>query len=318
MNSKFFEEKYLDYVLVPSGLILLGIYHLWLLHIIVHHPTRSVIGLNSISRHQWVLYIMRDPAKNGILGVQTIRNNLMASTLLATIAITLSSLISAITTRYYAHISFLLNVPSPSTEGREEFIEYVSEQLNRGCLYWSLGLRAFYFAFPLLLWIFGAIAMFACSCLMAILLYFLDTASSCPKYINNSNANKNTQKSDVESLSLLDHRDQRCTAAPHHATTVHRGPPDAATTASPAALPPQDMSSSSSKSRTMGKQADLRQMLFKKLKSQDNSCSSPTQSETPPNHSMQNETISIEPIDVDEPIDVNDVDEKIDVNDLDE
>ncbi|XP_021736409.1 uncharacterized protein LOC110702953 [Chenopodium quinoa] len=232
MNSKFFEEKYLDYVLVPSGLILLGIYHLWLLHIIIHHPTRSVIGLNSISRHRWVLYIMRDPAKNGILGVQTIRNNLMASTLLATIAITLSSLISAIvssssnlnytihttkylsvlicflvaffcnmqTTRYYAHISFLLNVPSPSTEGREEFIEYVSEQLNRGCLYWSLGLRAFYFAFPLLLWIFGAIAMFACSCLMAILLYFLDTASSCPKYINNSNANKGTHKSDVESM----------------------------------------------------------------------------------------------------------------------
>ncbi|XP_021724782.1 cysteine-rich venom protein-like [Chenopodium quinoa] len=79
-----------------------------------------------------------------------------------------------------------------------------------------------------------------------------------------------------------------------------------------------DMSSSSSKFRTMGKQVDLRQMLFKNLKSQYNSCSSPTQSETPHNHYMQNESISIEPIDMDEPIDVNDVDEPIDVNDVDD
>ncbi|KAM1202967.1 hypothetical protein ACFX2J_018843 [Malus domestica] len=36
---------------------------------------------------------MSDPLKNGVLAVQTIRNNIMASTLLATTAITLSSLI---------------------------------------------------------------------------------------------------------------------------------------------------------------------------------------------------------------------------------
>ncbi|XP_021857950.1 uncharacterized protein [Spinacia oleracea] len=231
MNSKIFEEKYRDYVLVPLGLIVLGIYHLWLLFTIIRRPTTTVIGLNAVSRHQWVLHMMRDPAKNGVLAVQTIRNNLMASTLLATIAITLSSLISAIvssssneiytihttkylsvlicflvaffcnmqTTRYYAHISFLLNVPESSDEGREEFIEYVSQQLNRGCLFWSLGLRAFYFAFPLLLWIFGAIAMFTCSCSMAILLYFLDTASSSPSYLYNGNVVKTNRSPDIES-----------------------------------------------------------------------------------------------------------------------
>ncbi|XVF34078.1 hypothetical protein REPUB_Repub18cG0025900 [Reevesia pubescens] len=38
--------------------------------------------------------MFQDPLKNGILAVQTIRNNIMASTLLATITIILSSLIS--------------------------------------------------------------------------------------------------------------------------------------------------------------------------------------------------------------------------------
>lgn len=59
MNSKIFEEKYRDYVLVPLGLIVLGIYHLWLLFTIIRRPTTTVIGLNAVSRHQWVLHMMR-------------------------------------------------------------------------------------------------------------------------------------------------------------------------------------------------------------------------------------------------------------------
>ncbi|TYK28459.1 uncharacterized protein E5676_scaffold629G00910 [Cucumis melo var. makuwa] len=39
------------------------------------------------------IFDFQDPLKNGVLAVQTIRNNIMASTLLATTAITLSSLI---------------------------------------------------------------------------------------------------------------------------------------------------------------------------------------------------------------------------------
>ncbi|KAL6181483.1 hypothetical protein ACLB2K_048138 [Fragaria x ananassa] len=88
------EQEDLDYVLVPLGLCVLGTYHVWLLITVLRHPIRTVIGLNSQSRHQWVLSMMSDPLKNGVLAVQTIRNNIMASTLLATTAITLSSLIS--------------------------------------------------------------------------------------------------------------------------------------------------------------------------------------------------------------------------------
>ncbi|KAJ6411364.1 hypothetical protein OIU84_008019 [Salix udensis] len=119
------EENRLDCVLVPSGLSVMGIYHIWLLYTIFRYPTRTVVGINSETRLQWVHAIMTDPMKNGVLAVQTIRNNIMASTLLATTAITLSSLIgvfvsstsnsdssaSQISIRYYAHCSFLVTVP---------------------------------------------------------------------------------------------------------------------------------------------------------------------------------------------------------------
>lgn len=228
------EEKYLDYVLVPCGLLLLGIYHCWLLIAIRRRPIRTVIGLNRASRHRWVYHMMSDP-KNGILAIQTIRNNLMASTLLATIAITLSSLISAVVSnsssrtkpsvtgyihtfkyfsilvcflaaflcnmqciRYYAHVSFLINAPPPQGI-RDEYIEYVAQKLNRGSLFWSLGLRAFYFSFPMLLWIFGALAMFGCSCVMAVLLYFLDTANFASRNLENGEVHKEEANSrDVE------------------------------------------------------------------------------------------------------------------------
>ncbi|XP_021292457.1 uncharacterized protein LOC110422768 isoform X1 [Herrania umbratica] len=214
------EEDKLDCLLVPLGLLLLASYHVWLLFTVLKHPTRTVIGLNAESRHQWVFAMMTDPLKNGVLAVQTIRNNIMASTLLATIAITLSSLISVFVSsssdsgnatseivygnkspllssikyfsillcflvaflcnvqsiRYYAHVSFLATLPS--SRDNMETVEYVARNLNRGSYFWSLGLRAFYLAFPLLLWIFGPIPMFLCCCVMSFLLYFLDTTSN--------------------------------------------------------------------------------------------------------------------------------------------
>jgi hypothetical protein len=52
------EEEQLDYVLVPLGLFLFGLYHVWLLFTIYRFPRRTVIGLNAESRHQWVSSMM--------------------------------------------------------------------------------------------------------------------------------------------------------------------------------------------------------------------------------------------------------------------
>lgn len=158
--------------------------------------------------------VFQDPLKHGILAVQTIRNNIMASTLLATTAITLSSLIGVFASndaetklvfgnktslnysikrlsislcflvaflcnmqsiRYYAQVSFLIT--TPAFKGKKDFIDYVAKTLNRGSYSWSLGLRAFYLSIPLVLWIYGPIPMFACSCFTSFLLYFLDTTT---------------------------------------------------------------------------------------------------------------------------------------------
>ncbi|KAF2325549.1 hypothetical protein GH714_030243 [Hevea brasiliensis] len=138
-----------------------------------------------------------DSLKNGVLAVQTIRNSIMASTLLATTAITLSSLISVFSIRYYAHVSFLATVPT--SVRKKDSIEYVARNLNRGSFFWSLGLRAFYVSFPLFLWIFGPIPMFVCCLMMSFVLYFLDTTSSFTRRLHTHSFRVEMKTDDVES-----------------------------------------------------------------------------------------------------------------------
>ncbi|XP_010541513.1 PREDICTED: uncharacterized protein LOC104814955 [Tarenaya hassleriana] len=224
------EMKILDYTMVPLGMVMMVAYHLWLLRRIVRRPSSTVVGLNAINRRLWVRAMMEDVSRNGVLAVQTLRNNIMASTLLATTAITLSSLIAVLMTsasgvrsgwnvfgdksdrafsvkffailvcflvafllnvqsiRYYSHASVLINVPfkhmtsmslSKPVDSHPHSVitlDYVSSTVNRGSYFWSLGLRAFYFSFPLFLWIFGPIPMFCCCFVLVFLLYFLDIA----------------------------------------------------------------------------------------------------------------------------------------------
>ncbi|XP_061997997.1 uncharacterized protein LOC133715499 [Rosa rugosa] len=215
------ERKDLDYILVPAGLLVMVGYHLWLLYRIKTQPNSTVIGINCINRSLWVRAMMEDTSKNGVLAVQTLRNNIMASTLLASTAIMLSSLIAVLMSsvnkdrsasvfvygntsemgysikyfsilvcflvaflfnvqsiRYYSHASMLINAPfkkmSPHLKHHNLTTEYVANTVNRGSYFWSLGLRAFYFSFPLFLWIFGPIPMFVSCFVLVGMLYFLD------------------------------------------------------------------------------------------------------------------------------------------------
>ncbi|KAL5719318.1 hypothetical protein ACHQM5_012113 [Ranunculus cassubicifolius] len=209
------KPELLDCTLVPMGLALMVGYHIWLLHRILNHPMKTVIGINTINRRIW----------NGVLAVQTLRNNIMASTLLASTAIMLSSIIAVLMTsktgnqptmllygdksqlgfsikffsillcfllafllnvqsiRYYSHASILINVPVITNKMKISAVaagaahltaDYVGKAVNRGSYFWSLGLRAFYFSFPLFLWIFGPILMFLCCLVIVTMLYFLD------------------------------------------------------------------------------------------------------------------------------------------------
>ncbi|KAI5063381.1 hypothetical protein GOP47_0021928 [Adiantum capillus-veneris] len=86
----------LEVVLVPAGVLLLLLYHARLLYRLRCSPTATVIGVNQINRQVWVRTMMADGLKNGVLAVQTLRNNIMASTLLATAAILLCSLLAVL------------------------------------------------------------------------------------------------------------------------------------------------------------------------------------------------------------------------------
>ncbi|KAI3457911.1 hypothetical protein Pfo_014574 [Paulownia fortunei] len=222
------EKQILDYVLVPLGLLVMVGYHIWLLRQIIRRPATTVLGINAVNRRLWVLAMMEETAKNGVLAVQTLRNNIMASTLLASTAIMLCSVIAVLMSgggggghlpigavygdnselgfsikffsiqvcflgafllnvqsiRYYSHASMLINVPNnihkkrmgSNLDNHKDCVtaEYVCGTVNRGSYFWSLGLRAFYFSFPLFLWIFGPIPMFLCCVMLVFLLYFLD------------------------------------------------------------------------------------------------------------------------------------------------
>ncbi|KAL6281634.1 hypothetical protein ACE6H2_018515 [Prunus campanulata] len=186
--------------------------------------------------------MMADPMKNGVLIIQTLRNNIMASSLLATTAITLSSVISLFvstssssssdrtvpqqlvytiplssikyfcillcflvgflcnvqSTRYFAHASFLATLPTG--KDKTDYIEYVLTTVNRGSYFWSLGLRAFYLSIPLVLWIFGAIPMFVCCCIMTNALYLLYTTTSFTQLIHSQSLKEEGRTNDVKSI----------------------------------------------------------------------------------------------------------------------
>uniref|UniRef100_A0A0E0EHZ8 DUF599 domain-containing protein n=1 Tax=Oryza meridionalis TaxID=40149 RepID=A0A0E0EHZ8_9ORYZ len=101
-------KKQLDYVLVPLGMAVMVAYHLWLLLRIRRRPATTVIGINAINRRIWVRHVMEEPSgKHAVLAVQTMRNSIMASTVLASVAITLSSLVAALMASGVAHGIFL-------------------------------------------------------------------------------------------------------------------------------------------------------------------------------------------------------------------
>jgi len=74
--------------------------------------------------------------------------------------------------RYYNHASLLINVPQdlePSSS-----VDAVALILNHGALHYTLGMRGFYLAIPLGLWLFSPFWMLGGSVLTVFVLYRLD------------------------------------------------------------------------------------------------------------------------------------------------
>ncbi|XP_042497335.1 uncharacterized protein LOC122076110 [Macadamia integrifolia] len=95
-------KSYLDLVLVPLGFFLTVAYHCWLWHKVRREPLTTVIGTNSAGRRKWVSAMMKDNDKKNILAVQTLRNVIMGSTLMATTSVLLCSGLAAVISSTYS------------------------------------------------------------------------------------------------------------------------------------------------------------------------------------------------------------------------
>ncbi|GJN03360.1 hypothetical protein PR202_ga20797 [Eleusine coracana subsp. coracana] len=208
------EKGSLDLVLVPCGLVIMFGYHLLLLYRILRHPGTTVIGYENHNKLAWVRRMVQASPDETGLALSVISSNISASTTLASLSIALGSLIGAWVSsttkvfmtelvygdrsqatatvkyisllvcflasftcfihsaRYYVQASFLI-----TTLDSDVPASYVQHAVIRGGNFWSMGLRALYFATTLLMWIFGPIQMFACSVLMVIILHMLDSNS---------------------------------------------------------------------------------------------------------------------------------------------
>lgn len=72
--------------------------------------------------------------------------------------------------RHFVHANYLISTPDSNIP-----VEHVEVAVIRGSNFWSLGLRALYFALNLLLWFFGPIPMFVSSIVMVAVLHNMDT-----------------------------------------------------------------------------------------------------------------------------------------------
>jgi uncharacterized membrane protein len=77
--------------------------------------------------------------------------------------------------RLYHHLGYMINVPPPC---QIECAQpgHAAAELNRAAIYFRVGMRAYFFTVPLLLWLFGPLWMVGATALVIFFLYHLDRA----------------------------------------------------------------------------------------------------------------------------------------------
>ncbi|KAK3130437.1 hypothetical protein QOZ80_6BG0493410 [Eleusine coracana subsp. coracana] len=94
-------DSFLDLMLIPLSLLLPMAYHAWLWRVVRLHPMRTALGINSATRRLWAMNMMKDNGKHAVTVVQSLRNVIMGSTLMATTAILFCTGIAAVLSSTY-------------------------------------------------------------------------------------------------------------------------------------------------------------------------------------------------------------------------
>ncbi|KAM1917932.1 hypothetical protein ACFX13_037476 [Malus domestica] len=171
------QNEYLDVVLAPSGLLIMLIYHFFLLYKYVNYPLSTAIGSENNDKKVWVGKILQGEdvqvAKKVKTALDVISSNTSATTSLASISLTLCALIGA-----WMANSNNNNFPKQIIYGNT----------NPS----TISIKALYFALNFLLWFFGPIPMFTSSVATVVILACHDFKNSggdqkCPASANARN-----------------------------------------------------------------------------------------------------------------------------------
>lgn len=87
---------FLDTILVPLSLFISIGYHAFLLHNLRHKPFATTIGMNKLKRRSWLKELNQGDEKKGMLAVQSLRNSLMDTILIATVTILITLAMAAL------------------------------------------------------------------------------------------------------------------------------------------------------------------------------------------------------------------------------
>ncbi|KAH1043222.1 hypothetical protein GmHk_09G026259 [Glycine max] len=99
----------MDVMFVPSGLVILLAYHVWLWHKSRTQPFTTTFGRDADGRRLWVPAMMKDIDKKNIVSVQSLRNVIMGSTLMATTAILICAGLGTVISSTYS-VKNVINV----------------------------------------------------------------------------------------------------------------------------------------------------------------------------------------------------------------
>ncbi|GMH10045.1 hypothetical protein Nepgr_011886 [Nepenthes gracilis] len=91
----------LDTILIPLSLFITLGYHVYLWHNFKNHPSLTTVGLNIIKRREWLLGMREGDDKGEMLAVQSLRNNLMAAILTASITVIITISLAALANNTY-------------------------------------------------------------------------------------------------------------------------------------------------------------------------------------------------------------------------
>ena len=210
-----------DFFAFVISAVTVAAYYAFLNFKVRNNPTYTIHGVNALARSLWVESIMSDPSK-AIMGVQTLRNFIMGSSLMASTAalliigtLTLSGQADHIAQNWHAlslkgsfatelwivkvmfllldfivaffafamsvrlanHVVFMVNVPE-HTAHHNLSPKAVARRMQRSGNMFAIGMRAFFFAVPLVFWLFGPYFLLISSIGLVIALYHLDRCES--------------------------------------------------------------------------------------------------------------------------------------------